>query len=100
MPYLTVTHQARPSETHEIIKAKKLTVSNFVLLLLCYSVLFCALLQIKDSIVQQISNVKVNNLYTLTQVTSVIARVTLEPNEVTAETQVICVARVQTMLGT
>lgn len=49
---------------------------------------------------KQVSNVEVNNLHTLTQVTSVIARATLETNEVTVETQVMCAARVQAMLRT
>ena len=44
--------------------------------------------QIKDSIVRSVSNIQVNNLQSLTQVTSVIARATLEPSEVTFDTQV------------
>lgn len=49
--------------------------------------------QIKDSIVEQVSTVKVSDLQALTQVSSVIARATLEPSEVTVESQVICAAR-------
>ena len=44
--------------------------------------------QIKDSIVRIVSNIQVKNLQSLTQVTSVIARATLEPSEVTFDTQV------------
>ena len=45
-------------------------------------------LQIKDSIVKSVSDIEVRNLQSLTQVTSVIARATLEPSEVTFDTQV------------
>ena len=45
-------------------------------------------LQIKDSIVKSLSDIEVRNLQSLTQVTSVIARATLEPSEVTLDTQV------------
>ena len=45
-------------------------------------------LQIKSSIVKEVSTVKVGNLQSLTQVTSVIGRATLEPEQVTVETQV------------
>ena len=45
-------------------------------------------LQIKDSVVKSVSNIEVRNLQSLTQVTSVIARATLEPSEVTFDTQV------------
>lgn len=45
-------------------------------------------LQIKDSVVKSVSDIEVRNLQSLTQVTSVIARATLEPSEVTFDTQV------------
>ncbi|XP_015778540.1 PREDICTED: uncharacterized protein LOC107356405 [Acropora digitifera] len=45
--------------------------------------------EIKSFIVKQVSNVKVGNLQALTQVTSVIARATLEPEQVTVDTQAI-----------
>lgn len=49
---------------------------------------FSLLLQIKSSIVKEVSTVNAGNLQTLTQVTSVIARATLEPSQVTFDTQV------------
>ena len=45
-------------------------------------------LQIKDSVVKSVSAIEVRNLQSLTQVTSVIAQATLEPSEVTFDTQV------------
>lgn len=60
--------------SHDIISSTELPVNPF--------------LQIKDSIVKSISGIEVRNLQSLTQVTSVIARATLEPNEVTFDTQV------------
>ena len=45
----------------------------------------------KSFIVEEVSNLEVGNLQALTQVTSVIARATLEPEQVTVDTQVaIC----------
>ncbi|KAK2571916.1 Polycystin-2 [Acropora cervicornis] len=44
---------------------------------------------IKSFIVEEVSNVEVGNLQALTQVTSVIARATLEPDQVTVDTQAI-----------
>ena len=44
--------------------------------------------QIKSFIVKEVSSVEVGNLQALTQVTSVIARATLEPEQVTVDTQV------------
>ena len=49
---------------------------------------FDLFLQIKDSVVKTVSEIQVGNLQSLTQVTSVIARATLEPSEVTFDTQV------------
>jgi len=43
--------------------------------------------EIKSFIVKEVSNVEVGNLQALTQVTSVIARATLEPDQVTVDTQ-------------
>ena len=54
---------------------------------------FDLFLQIKDSVVKTVSEIQVGNLQSLTQVTSVIARATLEPSEVTFDTQV-CVTSV------
>ncbi|XP_068672930.1 polycystin-1-like protein 2 [Montipora foliosa] len=44
-------------------------------------------IEIKSSIVKEVSTVEVGNLQSLTQVTSVIGRATLEPEQVTVETQ-------------
>ena len=49
---------------------------------------FDLFLQIKDSVVKTVSEIQVGNLQSLTQVTSIIARATLEPSEVTFDTQV------------
>ncbi|XP_044184688.1 polycystic kidney disease protein 1-like 2 [Acropora millepora] len=46
-------------------------------------------IKIKSFIVKAVSNVEVGNLQALTQVTSVIARATLEPEQVTVDTQAI-----------
>ena len=59
---------------------------------------FDLFLQIKDSIVKTVSEIQVGNLQSLTQVTSVIARATLEPSEVTFDTQV-CVTSVNVEQG-
>lgn len=48
----------------------------------------CLNLQIITSVVKEVSGVEAGNLQSLTQVTSVIARATLEPSEVTFDTQV------------
>ncbi|KAJ7340518.1 hypothetical protein OS493_003270 [Desmophyllum pertusum] len=52
---------------------------------------------IKDSIVKSISGIEVRNLQSLTQVTSVIARATLEPNEVTFDTQNLALQTLSSM---
>lgn len=49
---------------------------------------FDLFLQIKDSVVKTVSEIQVGNLQSLIQVTSIIARATLEPSEVTFDTQV------------
>ena len=59
---------------------------------------FDLFLQIKDSVVKTVSEIQVGNLQSLTQVTSVIARATLEPSEVTFDTQV-CVTSVNVQQG-
>ena len=59
---------------------------------------FDLFLQIKDSLVKTVSEIQVGNLQSLTQVTSVIARATLEPSEVTFDTQV-CVTSVNVEQG-
>ena len=59
---------------------------------------FDLFLQIKDSVVKTVSEIQVGNLQSLTQVTSVIARATLEPSEVTFDTQV-CVTSVNVERG-
>ena len=59
---------------------------------------FDLFLQIKDSVVKTVSEIQVGNLQSLTQVTSVIARATLEPSEVTFDTQV-CVTSVNVEQG-
>ena len=59
---------------------------------------FDLFLQIKDSVVKTVSEIQVGNLQSLTQVTSVIARATLEPSEVTFDTQV-CVRSVNVEQG-
>ena len=59
---------------------------------------FDLFLQIKDSVLKTVSEIQVGNLQSLTQVTSVIARATLEPSEVTFDTQV-CVTSVNVEQG-
>ena len=59
---------------------------------------FDLFLQIKDSVMKTVSEIQVGNLQSLTQVTSVIARATLEPSEVTFDTQV-CVTSVNVEQG-
>ena len=59
---------------------------------------FDLFLQIKDSVVKTVSEIQVGNLQSLIQVTSVIARATLEPSEVTFDTQV-CVTSVNVEQG-
>ena len=59
---------------------------------------FDLFLQIKDSVVKTVSEIQVGNLQSLTLVTSVIARATLEPSEVTFDTQV-CVTSVNVEQG-
>ena len=59
---------------------------------------FDLFLQIKDSVVKTVSEIQVGNLPSLIQVTSIIARATLEPSEVTFDTQV-CVTSVNVEQG-
>ena len=59
---------------------------------------FDLFLQIKDSVVKTVSEIQVGNLQSLIQVTSIIARATLEPSEVTFDTQV-CVTSVNVEQG-